>query len=272
MSISGPGVVILDSSCLSFLEPHNNLNRVLNNMRTVDLQIRLSAINILEAVKTPSAPVRNCLLQIIREVSEGRPFLPWPHDLIKRSGQAMANGKHSFWSDESGLEKALYENSITDRDVDPAQKIMDSLESDFTNMHNDARNKIQPLLRKNNSLYWDTAKAFLDQIWTTKSHFEYYALKIWEKIGLPKNPNIETLWENEIWRIFHEINGFAAFERAFQKKTPKRVHYPDLLQLIYVANNPRRIVVSKDKGFLRAARTILQNRYRCVRILECSDL
>lgn len=266
------GVVIVDSCCLSFLEDPSVLKRVRKDMRIADMQIRLSAINILEAVKTPISVIRDRLLKIIRGVSEGRPFLPWPLDLIKKSGQAIANGEISFWSGESGLEKKVYENSITNIDVISASERMDSLEDHFTIMHDEARKELQRLLRENNSSKLNTAKAFLDQIWSTKSHLEYHIRNIWETLCLPGSPPIETILEDEIWQIFFDINGFGAFERAVVKEQPKRVHYPDLLQLMYVANNPRRIVVSNDSGFLRGARTILLNRYPCVRVLGCSDL
>jgi hypothetical protein len=271
--MSKTGVVIIDSSCLKYFKDIHVLNRVLRNMRTVDLQIRLSAINVLEAMKTRNDNNRQLLFDIIRQVSEGRVFLPWPHDLIRLSGESIAKGEQGFWSGESGLEQAVYGNCITEDDMIGAQQMMDSLEEDFTHMHENARRELNTFLRKHEALdHWNTASAFLDQQWTTESHLSYYIRGIWKKIKLPGNALIEALLEDEIWRIFLEINGFAAFERAIQKKQPKRVHYADLLQLIYVANSSRRIVVSADGGFLRAARAILSHRYPNVRVVECSEL
>jgi len=241
-------------------------------MRITDLQIRLSSINILEAVKTPDANIRSRLLRIIRNVSEGRPFLPWPLELIKRSGEAIARGDTSFLSGDSGLETKVYENSVSDRDVDSAKKRMDSLESNFIRMHDTARKELQTFLRSNNSYKWESATAFLDQVWSQRSHLEYHIGNIWETLCLPGNPPFDQILKDEIWKIFFDINGFAAFERAVIKEQPKRVHYPDLLQLMYVANSPRRIVVTGDDGLLRAARAILVDRYPCVRILVCSEL
>jgi len=272
MQISKTGVVIIDSTCLKCFGNTKVLNRVRDNMRTVDLQIRLSAINVLEVMKTPNPTIRNRLLNIVRDISEGRSFLPWPFHLIERSGQAHASGEKYFWSEDSGHEQAVYGNSITQQDLDKAQKIMNSLETDFTHMHDNARKDLNAILREHKARdHWKTAAAFLDQQWTTESNLSYYIRGIWKKIKLPGKAPIEAILEDEIWRIFLEINGFAAFERAVQKKPPKRVHYPDLLQLIYVANNSRRIVVSSDGGFLRAARVILRHRYPNVRVEECSE-
>ena len=252
MPISKTGVVIIDSSCLKCFGDNKVLQRIRENMRTVDLQIQLSAINVLEVMKTPSLTRRNRLLNIIRDISERRPFLPWPLDLIKRSGKAHASGEKGFWSGESGLEQVVYGNSITAKDVIGAQQLMDSLETDFTDMHENAGKELRPFLRKHKTAdHWNTAAAFLDELWTTESHLSDYIRGIWKVIKLSGKAPIEAILEDEIWRIFLEINGFAAFERAVQKKPPKRVHYPDLLQLIYVANNSRRIVVSSDGGFLR---------------------
>jgi len=272
MSLSRTGVVIIDSTCLKCFEDTKVLKRVQDNMRTVDLQIRLSAINILEVMKTPNLTIRNRLLDIIRNVSEGRPFLPWPFHLIRRSGQAHANGEKYFWSGDSDLEQNVYRSSITEQESDKAQRVMNSLEADFTKMHDNARKELNTFLRKHQNLdHWNTATAFLDQQWSTKSHLSYYIRGIWKKIKLPGRAPIKEILEDEVWRIFLEINGFAAFERAVQRKPPKRVHYPDLLQLIYVANNSRRIVVSSDGGFLRAALVILRHRYPNVRVEECSE-
>lgn len=272
MNNSQQGVVIIDGCCFRFLENPSVLKRVRKDMRITDLQIRLSSINILEAVKTPDAKTRSRLLKIIKSVSEGRPFLPWPLELIRKSGETIARGDTSFCSGESGLETKVYGNSISDKDVDSAKKRMDSLESDFIRMHDSARKKLQGFLRGNNSYRWDAATAFLDQVWSQRSHLEYHIRNIWKTLGLPGIPPIETILKDEIWQIFFDINGFAAFERAISKEQPKRVHYPDLLQLIYVANSPRRIVFSGDDGLLRAARAILLNRYPCVRVLNCSEL
>lgn len=272
MSISKTGVVIVDSSCLKCFENAKVLKRIQDNMRTVDLQIRLSAINILEVMKTPNITIRDRLLDIIRNVGEGRPFLPWPLDLIKLSGMAHASGEKDFWSGESGLEQEVYENSVSPKRVRDAQKLMDSIEYDFTNMHDNAKRKLKPLLRKHKIPdHYNTAAVFLDEVWTTESHLSDYIHGIWKKIKLPGKAPIEAILEDDLWRIFLEINGFAAFERAVQEEQPKRVHYPDLLQLVYVANNFRRIVVSSDVGFLRAARVILQHRYPNVRVEDCSD-
>ncbi|MCG7851883.1 MAG: hypothetical protein MIO92_05120 [Methanosarcinaceae archaeon] len=272
MPISKTGVVIIDTTCLKCFENAKVLEQVWDNMRTVDLQIRLSAINILEVMKTENPTIRNRLLKIIKDISEGRAFLPWPHDLIKESGKAHTRGEKYFWSGDSGYEQAVYGNSITEQDLDKARKTMNSLETDFTHMHDNARKELKPFLRKHKTVdYWDTATAFLDEVWTTESHLSDYIRGIWKKIKFPGKAPIEAILEDEVWRIFLEINGFAAFERAVQKKQPKRVHYPDLLQLVYVANNPRRIVVSSDVGFLRAARVILQHRYPNVRVEECSN-
>lgn len=264
--------MIIDSSCLKYFADSNVLKRVCDNMHTVDLQIRISAINVLEVMKTQNPTKRNELLNIIRNICEGRPFLPWPFDLIRRSGQAHASGEKYFCSEDSGHEQAVYENSIPQQDLDQAQKIMTSLEEDFTHMHDNARKKLNCFLRKHNALdHWNTAADFLDEQWTTESHLSHHIRGIWKKIKLPGNAPIMAILEDEIWRIFLEINGFAAFERAVQKKQPKRVHYADLLQLIYVANSSRRIVVSADGGFLRAARAILRHRYPNVRVEECSE-
>ncbi len=168
MLISKTGVVIIDSTCLKCFGNTKVLKRVRDNMRTVDLQIRLSAINVLEVMKTPNLTRRNRLLNIVRDVSEGRSFLPWPFHLIERSGQAHASGEKYFWSGDSGLEQAVYGNSITEQDLDQAQKIMNSLEADFTHMHDNARKELNAFLRKHKALdHWNTAAAFLDQQWTT---------------------------------------------------------------------------------------------------------
>jgi hypothetical protein len=272
MSISKTGAVIVDSSCLKYFENAEVLKQVRDNLQTVDMQIRLSAINILEVMKTPNTTIRDRLLKIIRNVNEGRPFLPWPLDLIRQSGNAHASGKNGFWCGESGLEQAVYENSITPNHVIGSKQLMDSLERDFTDMHENAGRELKPFLRKYKTVnHWDTATAFLDEVWTTEFHLSYYIRRIWKVMELPGDAPIEAILEDEIWRIFLEINGFAAFERAVQKEPPKRVHYPDLLQLIYVSNVSKRIVVSSDGGFLRAARVILSNRYQNVPVEECSE-
>jgi hypothetical protein len=166
----------------------------------------------------------------------------------------------------------VYGNSIKPERVMGAQQLMDSLESDFTDMHENARRELKPFLNECKSTdHYNTAAAFLDEVWTTEYHLSDYIGGIWKVMGLSGKAPIEAILADEIWRIFLEVNGFAAFERAVQKEPPKRVHYPDLLQLIYVSNASKRIVVSSDGGFLRAARVILRNRYPNVRVEECSE-
>ena len=267
------GIVILDTSALKYLEDPDAKKRVRANMRAADLFIRPSVINLLEILKTENPSIRERLRDIMRDFCQGMPLLPWPHDLVKEIGTAVAENRNQVAITETGVEWLLdAPPEEVKQQVELAQEVMRSLEQEFTDLHDDARPELQSFLKEHDLKdHWHDGAAYLDEIWSRRPHIDDYVIGIWKQLGLPGEPPVATMLNNEVWKVFLEATGFAAYERAVQQQPPKRVQYADLLQFVYIGASTRRILVSDDNGFLRAAEAVLRERYPTVRVMAASD-
>ena len=81
-----------------------------------------------------------------------------------------------------------------------------------------------------------------------------------------------VLEQNEAWRLLLDAEGVAVYERAIATVQPKFVQRLDLLQLIYLAGESKRMIVTSDKGLLRAGNAILPGRYPGARAVHLDDL
>ena len=268
------GAVVFDTNTLKYLERDDVRRQVQGSLRAADLGLRLSALNVLEVVKSENPRVRTRLLRIAATLTADRWVIPEPPRLLKRTGEAILAGEHGFVPDRSGLEWMLEDpERIDESHVREAQRILGVMESEWQTAHDLARATLQPMLRaKHGGDPWGSIAAFLEQQWTTVEQGDGILQSLWTLVGLPGPAPIEVLLGNEVWRLFYEAIGAVVYERTIPNKLPKPAHMADVFQLIYLAGAARRVLVTEDGGLLRVANQVLSGRYAGSRVMPPAEL
>lgn len=268
------GTTILDTGCYKHLASDAAQAKLLGNLRATNWEIWPSALNVFEILQHPTEHRRRQLLNTVRVLAEDRPLLAIPQELLKRVASAIARGEEEVTADATGWEWIyLEQDQLTEAHFAAAKRYLKSQEEQFTQLHDGARKVLQNFLKAHDMRSaWAKASEFLDCQWTTVVHLGTYIERAWDALGLPGKANIPAVLENETWRLYLEGYGVAAYERAISQQTPRRAQHTDLLQLVYLADRPRRMLVSADHSLLRAARSVLVGRYPRVRVVHISKL
>lgn len=229
-------------------------------------------MNVLEVVKTKNSSVRARLLTTIAELAGGRPLLPWPHELLRQVGEAVAEGKDGTKVGDRRLQWLLEEpDSISESEIENVRVFLQDREEDFTAMHRRARRVLRPLLREHGALdQWESVGEFLESVWNDPDHLDDYLIALWGALECPGQAPVEELREVGAWRLFLEGVGAAAFERAVRAQMPKRVQEADLLQLVYLGGTQRRILVTNDRRFRELASSVLHGRHNLARVVSAN--
>ena len=277
------GLVILDNDCLKFLESAESQGQLRANCRVADFQLRLSHVNAFEILQTASDHVRERLIRTFDSLRDGMPLLPWPPDLLRPAGEAIATGKPHFSYAPSGIEAYMNPGAVLSQDL--REKVASFLTGEtawFDGMYDSARSRIQTHIKKDPRLQeqlrnagtrdlWVDAPHFLNEFWMAPEVIRPFVEGIWERLELPKGPSPEKVLTNPTWRIYLEALGLAAYERSFVFEQPRRVHFPDLMQLVYLGAVRRGVLLTHDVHFRRAASSLLLGRYKGVRIFDITE-
>lgn len=269
MSRALAGRAILDNSCLGALTAPGVLERFERSLRTVDFQVWPSVVNVMEGFVTPAKHVRRRLLHTLIQLLDGRHLLPWPFTLLASFGQALQEGEDQLWIRRSKFELLLERPEDLEVSRDALMAKMHDMEEQYEQDWLEVRRKVRPLLRSERSEdLWSDLPSFLDEQWNKPDLFDHSARVMWDRLSLRGDPPVERLRDCELWRMFHDIEGIAMFERAVQLEQPKRVHRFDLLQIPYLAMWHKRVLITNDGPFARAAQAMLLRRYPNTRVVK----
>lgn len=268
-----PGVVVLDANAFWQLESPEVQERVVASCRAADLLFRPTAVNLFEIVQTPNPTRRSRLLGAMAAMSQERPLLPFPMECLRRVGEMISRGEETFEHEPSDFEWMLYEpDRITDDHVRNAAKLLNTQQADFDGRHKRARRHVRDLLKsKKLGDPWGSSVRFLEEQWTTKSHLDTYIEHYWSQLKLAGPAPVDAVLASEAWRLSFEGLGATVYERAVASQLVQPAHASDVAQLVYLAGNPKRVLVTDDRGLRRVATDVLSGRYAGARVISVSD-
>lgn len=265
------GSLILDTSCIKVLRSDDALASLQQHAELIGLQCCPSVINFLEVICHPVPRYRKTLVDVLRKLSEGRPLLPWPADLLRAVARTLNQGEDSFKIQKSDFDRLLQEE-LTDPVIDDAKAYLNRLETEFTEMYDKARPEIQGYFRKRGEVPpWDDAQDFLDNFWFSPDHIDDYISGLLESFGLKDAGLLDELRQNETWRAYLDAYGISAYERNVVSNQPKRTGLADLLQVTYMTGAYTKILVTRDNAHHRAASSIVDGRYKVARVMLWDD-
>ena len=268
-----PGIVILDANAFWQLENPEIRERVVASCRAADLLFHPTAINLFEIVRTPNPARRSRLLGTMAAMSQERPVLPFPVECLRRVGEMISRGEQTFEHEPSDFEWMLYESDrITEDHVAGAARLLNEKQVEFDARHKRARRHVRDLLKsKQLGDPWGSSVRFLDEQWTTRSHLDTYIERYWSQLGLAGHAPIDSVLTSEAWRLSFEGLGATVYERAVASQLVQPAHASDVAQLVYLAGNPKRVLVTDDRGLRRVATDVLSGRYAGARVISVSD-
>lgn len=271
---SQAGILVLDSNCYRHLREPAVLDRVLGSLSAAGLELWATGLNALELSQNAHPINRERDLATLRKLTGDRSLLPLPETLLKRAAEAITSGQSGFWTGPSEIEGLLEGNSHLRSNVQASVKRwLEELNRSFEQMHDRARPVIQALV-KARALRgtWPTAREFLDEYWMRVELHNDALDGWWKRFGLTPPAPHEQVLSDPVWRAFLEVEGIGVYERAILANQPRQVQFADLIQLLYLTGTHNRILVSDDKGLLRAGKAILVGRYRGVRVMTWPEL
>lgn len=261
---NGPrsGALILDTSCLKRLTDSSVRQRLVAQLRVIDFTPWPSAINAIEVAALPDSRHQARYQEVLRFLAEDRILLPWPLDVLKDVGEAAIRRDRIVKLRPSGLDFLIRE-PIGPRHLQTAQQVMAQSAASWDRVFGNIQKKVREHLRERQmKSAWSEVPAFLDSVLADPVFLRDFMGKLWASLGSPGKPPVELLVENKPWRALVEAHGVLAFERSFTGGSePPRAHVWDVMQLIYMAGPERKILVTEDKPFLRAATAVLHGRY-----------
>ncbi len=267
------GWVILDANCFKYLEDECLRRRVLGSLRAVDLTIWPTALDALELAKTENQAIRLRLLEVANRLLGARPLLPLPDEIFRKSGESLAAGRPSFPLEPSGFEWLLHSpNDISQSDIDLFASVLSSADMALDRAFTTARPDIQQFLKDHQlKEEWASIGQFLNLQWMKPSQLDDLIKAEWSRFGLPGAPDVNMILQSEAWRLHFEAFGAGLFQRVITHEQSKRIQAWDLWQLIYLAGQERRIIVTEDTAFFAAASGVLAGRHTNALALQWAD-
>jgi hypothetical protein len=270
----GSGILILDANIVWQLEDPLVRQRIRRSLRIADLELRPTAINLLEIIQTTNAARRAQLLEILADLAEDRGVRPLPSEVLRLTGQMIANENVSFEWPPSDFEWMLHEpDRLTNVHIEAAARLLTEEEENFDRRHRAARRHIRQYLKEKGSKDpWGNIVAFLEGQWTRVPQLDAFIDGAWTTLQLPGTPNHDKVIRNEAWRLYLEGFGATVYERAIHAQTLQPAHAADIRQLVYLAGSTRRVLVTDDGGLRRVAASVLERRYEGTRVLPFKEL
>jgi hypothetical protein len=270
--VGDTGIVILDASCWKRLADRKVEGRVRASLRAVDLTVWPTTMNVLEAAATKNTRVRTRLFDVISRMSDGRPLLSFPAELLMQVGEAIARGEPRVTIARGVIDSWLTNVPLANARQDRAVELLSGMDHFFDTVFDKARAEVQSELRALGVLdRWESLAAFLDGPWADIDNVRSTIAYAWRGLGLKGNPPVEQLLENEVWQLFVHVEGAAFYQRTVIRQRQKRVQWRDLLQLVYLAGSHHRIFVTGDKALHAAATNVLAERHPGARAMLVDD-
>ena len=271
-----PTIVVVDATFLRHLKDPKSVQKLEVQSRVASLRVYPSMPNVLEALKHRNPEIRAELLAAIRRWLGDRPLLPWPQEVLRLSGEALAAGTYEFIIYSKDLDYLVDHFEEIENDSGRAERFLDSRETDFGEAFVECRNEMQALIKKNGLRgRWPTLPVFLEEEWSNPDTLQHFAKLLWSATGVrAAMPPLGAVLRSEPWRVALEGLGAAMYYRAVVLEQPKNpAGFVDLGQLTYVTFHTRaRIFVTDDKSLYDCAQGILAARYPNVRVMRGREL
>jgi hypothetical protein len=266
------GSLIVDTCCLKRLDNKSVRSRLIRQLKMIDFTPWPSAINAIEVAALSEARYRERYQEALRFLADGRSLLPWPHDVLKDVALSIVQRKKVVVLRNSGLDYLINE-PVGAKHLALARQVTSSSKASWSELYQAIRTDIKSFMaQRNMKSPWDNAPAFLDEVVLERRTLSDFMSSLWAGFGLPGLAPVAQLMRIGPWRALLEAHGILAFERAFTGGAePKQAHVWDLLQLVYMAGPARKILVTEDRPFLRAARAVLHGRYPNALVLHWDE-
>jgi hypothetical protein len=267
------GIVVLDTNALKWFVKPESRRRLERSLTVAGLSLRISAINVLEILKTDNPLVRGRLLETTLELIGDGYIIPGPERLLKASAQALLAGMAEFRAPESRLEWIVRSpGRIKERNRIAAKRLLAHQESVWEASHAKARRIVRGIVKKNHGRDpWGSVARFLDEQWSRPEQLDEFLIAMWKQLDLSGDAPVRKLLDFETWRIYFEAQGAVIYERAVAAQTTRPAQMTDVKQLVYLSGAQRRILVTDDGPFRRVAHAVLARRYTGSRILTPSQ-
>jgi hypothetical protein len=268
-SRSDSGALIVDTSCLKRLAYDDVRARFVQQLRLIDFAPWPSAVNAIEVAALSDSRYRTRYQEVLRFLADGRALLPWPHDVLKDIGLALSQKHRRVRLRTSGFEFLIRE-PVGQEHVALAQRVTADSRQSWQNIYSHIRSDLQRFIRARlTAPPWSDAHAFLDEVVLEPAFLRTFVSSLWAAFDLPGKAPVQALLASGPWRAFIEAYGILAYERGIiTSAEPKQAHVWDLLQLVYIAGPSRKILVSEDRAFLRAAKLVIEGRYPNASVLH----
>ena len=267
------GRLILDTTCFGSLSDGNRLAAMRASLVVAHLTTWPSAMNALEIRNTQNLEVRDRLKRVLFDLLGDRFLLPWPHDLLREATDFAAGKVPDLWITRHGYEELFLQPDATASIWPVMQQVLlttDELFHERVVTHRAATQRLLKARRLRDP--WESLPDFLDSQWAARDLREHVLSITWERLGMPGAAPIDSLLHDEMWCLFLDIQGAAFFEETVLHEQPPRAHQTDMLQLLYLAYAPVRVIASTDKAMLRQANGILRRRYRNARAVHLTEV
>lgn len=252
--------MVLDTNCFQELLDRDRLRLVLGDLYAADLFIWPSAINVIEIMRHPSPEKRARLLELINELWDGMPVLPFPHALLKRVADGLPDG---VLLEESGFESVVgSRRDVEAKELAVYDESLRALDKSFEHAFAAGRPEIQCFIRSHDAGdAWATTRAFLDAQWMTESQLAEILESESRRLGLKETLTFDRVLKMPTWRLFLEAFGAAMFRRVVLADPGRIVQATDLYQMAYLGGRTRSVLVSADGAFIELAHAVLDGRH-----------
>lgn len=267
------GVVVLDANTIRHLLKQHQREHFFRCLRVADAEVWPNAIGVLELLQTPEPQRRSQLLGSLAAICQNQSVQPLPSEVLRLTGQMLADGAVGFDWPNSGFESVLYRpDEISDEHISAARGALQNERETFEELHRRARRHLRPLLSDRSLREGSVSLGdFLDQIWVQPPIAEAFIQIQWNALGLPGAPDARALIRNDAWRLSLEGFGASIYERSIMNKSPRPVQSADIRQLIYLAGSHHATMVTDDKPLQRVANGIIAGRYQDLRVMSLSQ-
>ena len=255
-------IVVVDADCLKYLENADEREVIRHSLNAAGFVIQPTLINLVEVVKNENTTVVKRSYHTIERLAIGTGLLSLPQQILRETGSALLAGAPHYVPERINPAVALDgDGHISVEFQDAARQYADPWNASRTAHFAKYRTEIRRQVKQKGIRISDGAD-FLDRLWRHSDGLKDYAQIAWQELHIGDYPGLETVWSIRAWRLFLEAEGHAVYERLIlEKQAPQTAGFVDLSQLLYLAAGRQGILVTNDKGLLRAGKAILHRRY-----------
>jgi hypothetical protein len=269
--IQRTGAVIVDATCIKYFEDDELRARVARSAAAADFSIWVTALTAVELAKGDNARVRQRGLAVLRALSKGKGLLPLPDDLLRAAASAFRTSDSGFQADLVDLSVAAPGDDFSVEFRDSAKEYANSYEQGREQLFTRARPYVQRELKAIGITRHEYPADFLENSWWNSRAAEVLLDRMWGFYGVGDTPTIHAVQESLAWKLYLEAEAVTLFDRLILKKEPKRAGAIDMLQMVYLAAETRRILVTEDIAFRRAADAVIHRRRLNTRVESWSQ-